>query len=82
MVYRDVSCFILFPEQEKRLAKNVPQPSEQGGIVKNQVPEHATCRTHGCYRKATTLIYDTKGRKQYCCDEHNKTKVIKEKPRG
>lgn len=49
--------------------------------MKPQVPEHAVCRTHGCYKKATTLIYDTKGRKQYCCDAHNKTKKIVEKKR-
>lgn len=34
------------------------------------IPAHATCRAMGCYRKATEVIYDTKGRRQYCCDLH------------
>lgn len=50
-------------------------------MKQTQVPDTATCHTFGCGRKATTLIYDSKGRKQYCCALHNGTKQIKEKKR-
>lgn len=45
------------------------------------LPDHAVCRTFGCGRKATSVILDTKGRRQYCCALHNKSQQIKEKKR-
>ena len=47
--------------------------------MKQAVPEGAKCRSFGCSRKATTVIKDSKGRRQYCCDNHNGSKQIKEK---
>lgn len=47
--------------------------------MKPEVPEHAVCRSLGCGRKATVVIIDTKGRRQYCCDKHTGKKPTKEK---
>lgn len=44
-----------------------------------KVPEGVKCRSFGCNRKATSVIKDTKGRRQYCCEEHNGTRKIQEK---
>ena len=48
-------------------------------MTKQEVPDTATCRTFGCGRKATTLIYDSKGRRQYCCPKHDGSQRIKER---
>lgn len=42
-----------------------------------QIPEHTICRALGCNKKATKVITDTKGRRQYCCDLHTGKRPVK-----
>lgn len=49
--------------------------------MKQEVPDHAVCRSLGCGRKATTVIKDSKGRRQYCCPKHDGSQRIKENKR-
>jgi len=48
-------------------------------MMKTEVPEGTTCRALGCSRKATVVVLDTKGRRQYCCDKHVGKNKVKEK---
>jgi hypothetical protein len=50
-------------------------------MTKMQVPEGTKCRSFGCNRKATSVILDTKGRRQYCCPQHDGSQRIKERKR-
>ena len=50
--------------------------------MKPEIPATAVCRAMGCGRKATTIIYDSKGRKQYLCDKHKEILNAKQRTKA